>query len=271
MRIPRHITTYLKSLARGVVSSSRRYVRLSPNRRGRIYFLDKKKRSVFWVQSRNRIDSKVADQIYTLHEYRLDCFARFDDLKRTYRTIIETGKTPLIVDCGANIGLSARFLSDEFPEARIIAIEPDTANCDAARVNCSGREHVTIRHNAVGSTRGLVSIADPGADPWSYRTVRDRSDANIEVVKVDDIFDSEMDSLPFIVKVDIEGFEQDLFAANTEWVQRTPLLIVETHDRLLPGEANSRAFLQAISASPRDFEHRGENVFSFRNPTSDAP
>ena len=271
MRIPRHISTYLKSITQGVASSSVRYVRLSPNRTGWLYFFDKKKRSIFRVHSRNKIDSRVADQIYTLHQYRLDCFARYDDLKRTYRTIIEAGKTPLIIDCGANIGLSTRFLSDEFPGARIIAIEPDTANCDAARLNCSECDHVTIRHSAVGSTSGLVFIANPGADPWGFRTVRDHPEANIEVVGISDLFESEVDSAPFIVKVDIEGFEQDLFAADTEWVRRTPLLIVETHDWLLPGTANSRGFLQAISASPRDFEHRGENVFSFRNPTSDAP
>ena len=54
---------------------------------------------------------------------------------------------------------------------------------------------------------------------------------------------------PFIVKVDIEGVELDLFSGNTEWVARTPLLIVEPHNWLLPRDGTLRPFLQCITES----------------------
>ena len=41
------------------------------------------------------------------------------------------------------------------------------------------------------------------------------------------------DADPFIVKVDIEGFEADLFSANTQWVGRTPIIITELHNWLI--------------------------------------
>ena len=56
-----------------------------------------------------------------------------------------------------------------------------------------------------------------------------------------------------------------MFAANTEWVDQTPIIIIELHDWLMPGTANSRAFLQCIAGRDRDFVHIGENIFSIAN------
>ena len=70
---------------------------------------------------------------------------------------------------------------------------------------------------------------------------------------------------PFIVKVDIEGGEEDLFSGSTEWVSVTPVLIVELHDWLLTKSASSRKFLQCISQLDRDFVYIGEDVFSISN------
>jgi hypothetical protein len=71
--------------------------------------------------------------------------------------------------------------------------------------------------------------------------------------------------VPFIVKVDIEGGECEFFSQNTSWIHRFPLLIVELHDWMLPGSANSATFLKAVGDSGRDFVLAGENVFSISN------
>ena len=70
---------------------------------------------------------------------------------------------------------------------------------------------------------------------------------------------------PFIVKVDIEGSESDLFSESTEWVDDVPILIVELHDWLMPKQGLSRSFLQCIAHRDRDFVCFEENVFSIRN------
>ena len=36
-----------------------------------------------------------------------------------------TSKTPVIIDCGANMGLSVYYFSKTYPSAKIIAFEPD--------------------------------------------------------------------------------------------------------------------------------------------------
>jgi len=71
---------------------------------------------------------------------------------------------------------------------------------------------------------------------------------------------------PFIAKIDIEGAEEELFSADTGWVDEFPLLIIELHDGLIPTSASSRNFLRCMAERDRDFVYWGENVFSIANP-----
>ncbi|WP_342353833.1 hypothetical protein [Methylobacterium dankookense] len=49
-----------------------------------------------------------------------------------------------------------------------------------------------------------------------------------------------------LVKIDIEGFESELFASNTEWVDKAFAIIIEIHDDRLPGQHSSRAMQRAL-------------------------
>ena len=57
---------------------------------------------------------------------------------RIYREIVARGAVPLIVDLGANIGTATLFFVEQFPEARIEAVEPDRANFELLRHNTVG-------------------------------------------------------------------------------------------------------------------------------------
>ncbi len=73
---------------------------------------------------------------------------------------------------------------------------------------------------------------------------------------------------PFLIKIDIEGGESELFSQHTNWIDHFPLLVIELHDWMLPGTANSSHFLKATATQERDFVHVGENIFSIANPSS---
>jgi hypothetical protein len=64
------------------------------------------------------------------------------------------------------------------------------------------------------------------------------------------------------VKIDIEGAEADVFARNTDWLKRTPVVMIELHDWLFPKKQTAAAFLRCIADEPRDFIGAGENVIS---------
>jgi FkbM family methyltransferase len=242
-----------------------RYVRLSPNYTGKIYFFDKKLRSFFYVLSRNKIDSLTADQIYTNADYDLRFMIRYQELMEKFLKAESVGQKNLIIDCGANIGLSARYFAEEFPGALVVAIEPDASNFKMAVRNCEHLSNVVIKNCAIGSKKGFVKIANQDADSNAFTTIRENSDQGIEIVTVPEILSDYDGHQLFLAKIDIEGFESDLFQQETDWVKSAAIIIIELHDWLFPRRGTSINFLRVISEEDRDFIFKGENIFSIRN------
>jgi len=213
----------------------------------------------------SRADLGVLKQIFTAQDYSLGRLRRGRGLVQRYEAILASGKTPIIVDAGANIGASVVYWAIHFPKAQILAIEPDKANFDLLRKNTQGL-NVVLHEAAIGSIEGRASLSDPGEGEWGYRTARDDA-GSLSILAMNSLLDDSLSAngTPFIVKIDIEGAEADLFAANTDWVQRFDLLIIELHDWLLPRQGTSRNFLKCIANLDRDFLHLGENIFSIRN------
>lgn len=257
---------FLVYVLRNFILANRRFVRLSPFGRGRVHFYDKQTRRFFYVSVRDHIDSITADQVFTDSDYELRFLSRYQELIAFYERALSRHKIPLIIDCGANIGCSAVFFAREFPAAKLVAVEPEQKNFEMIRQNCKSLNNVILVNKAVGSANGSVTIADPNVDNNAFRMARDPSGkGDIQVTSIDSLLSDYDDYVPFIIKIDIEGFEEDLFSANTGWLDKFPLMIIETHDWLLPGQANSGNLLRVISATNRDFVHRSANVFSISN------
>ena len=74
------------------------------------------------------------------------------------------------------------------------------------------------------------------------------------------------DAEPFLIKIDIEGFEEDLFAADLEWIDRFPILLIELHDWMLPGKRVTANFVKAMAARERELMHFSGYVVSIAHP-----
>ena len=260
----KHFLKYLARFVRNILRHHR-YIRLSPNIKGKIYFYDRKFSKFFTIQSRGHIDSSTANQIYDNEDYSLAGFTREQDIIEEYYRILTSGKIPLIYDCGGNIGLASRYFAEHFPAARVICIEPEKGNIDQAKNNCKKFDNVIFREAAIGATVGFVTIMNKNANADAFRVLTSKKSDETEMVNIDQLLKENNDGSLFIVKVDIEGFEENLFSQNTEWIDDCMLLIIELHDWMLPASANSQNFLQVISHKNRDFVYRGENIFSIRN------
>ena len=190
---------------------------------------------------------------------------RSDELYARLQAIVSGGHKPLIIDAGANIGASVVWFASNYPHSHIVALEPDVENFKVLRDNAKGLD-VDLRNVAVGSVDGSVTLTDPGEGEWGYRTAID-SNGSCQLVSMNALVQEKMSEgySPFIVKIDIEGGEDNLFEQQTDWVQQFPILIIELHDWLLPGKNTSKAFLQCISRHDRDFIYIGENIFSLKN------
>jgi FkbM family methyltransferase len=215
---------------------------------------------------RDSSDSRVIDQVFHANAYDLARLRRFRHLVEFLIRNCRTGKRPLIVDGGANIGASALYFATKFPDALVVAIEAEFGNYQLLAENAKGLGIVAV-HGAIAAASGRVRVVDAGEGFWGYRTQSaERGEAGVRSVTMPQIYETYgSECFPFIAKIDIEGGEKDLFSRNAEWVRYTPLLIVELHDWLLPSQGSSLPFLQCVARLDRDFVYIGEDVYSIAN------
>ena len=255
-------------LIRDLLSSKTRFLRINPFAKGKIVFFDKKNAKFFSLFSRGEGDSSVLDTIFPKYAYSLEGMLRSDDIYVHYNSILDLKKCPLIIDCGANIGASSFFLALEFPEALVVGVELESNNAKLAKKNNSSKDNVHILHAAIGSERGAVQIENPKeVNKDSFRVKADFKPGkdSVEMITISCIEERYPEAIPFIVKIDIEGFEDDLFSKNTEWIKDFYLITLEIHDWMQPRKAVSKNFFHKHSKENRDCYLKGDMVFSIKN------
>jgi FkbM family methyltransferase len=216
-----------------------------------------------WVRTKGS-DSAVLNQVLAGREYDLSRFPQHKRILAALNDIRARGKRPVIIDAGANIGVSAIYFAKHYPDAVVVAVEPDPQNLDIARRNLNPVANIVLAEAAIGARGGKVNAI--ALDNGGYATRTERSeDGAIPVLSIDEAktLAGENAELLF-VKVDIEGFEADLFTENLGWLDETKALLVEMHDWMLPGQHSSRALQRAMWS--RDFEVliRGETLMFVR-------
>jgi FkbM family methyltransferase len=185
-------------------------------------------------------------------------------LDGVYREIVASGRKPLIVDCGANIGSSALWFSARYPEAHIVAIEPAPANFALLSVNCRGLD-VELKQAGVGPLDGAGWVEDPdGQHGMECRTNEAGRGVAVPIVSLETLLASkpEREYAPFLLKVDIEGAEKSLFTGPSAVLDRFSIIIMEPHDWMFPGERTSVEFFRFHAEAGRDFAMSHENVAS---------
>jgi FkbM family methyltransferase len=212
---------------------------------------------------RTASDTSIFFQIFVKREYDTAQWCQHNSLNRKYRAILDDGRVPVIVDAGANIGLSAIWFGQRFPEARIFAIEPDPENLAILTENIRTNSRITPLQGAVWDRPAQLIISNPKAGAGAFRVVE--GEGPLRAYSVREIVGMQERGALFIVKIDIEGGEAALFRSNIEWVAEPALIAIELHDWLYPGEHTSSNFLRAISSIPVDVLFRGENVFCFKS------
>jgi FkbM family methyltransferase len=209
-------------------------------------------------------DAAAVSQVFSFLQYDTSQFPQHHQIEREYRNILARGHRPLIVDLGANNGASARWFAKLYPQADIVAVEPDADNARMCRLNTQGYP-VEVIQAAVGSEPGRVALDTSSASSVSFTTTRS-ADGDIRVVTVGEIVaERRADHELFIVKIDIEGFEEDLFSANTEWVSEAYVIMIEPHDQKFPEKATSRPLQETMAALDFQILISGENLVYVRS------
>lgn len=147
----------------------------------------------------------------------------------------------VIVDAGANIGLASVYLANKYPDAKIIAIEPEKGNFDLLKKNVKPYPQVVPVNAALWRSSGRILLSDPGRGEHGFTTSEgshalDEGCAElVAAISMGDLMSTYGIEHIDLLKIDIEGAEKELFEAAQGWIDKVSVIVIELHDRFKPG------------------------------------
>ncbi len=194
-------------------------------------------------------DIKVFEQIFLARDYDLPV----------------ANKPQFIIDGGANVGFATVFFANKFPEAKIIAVEPEVSNFEMLIENTSKYKNVEARMSALWNKNSWLKVKDVGHGKYGFivEEVATGEEGAFQAITLGEILANSGYREIDILKLDIEGSEKEVFSENQEqWLGRVKVLIIELHDVKKPG--CSEAFYAAVAGYGFIETKRGENIVLFK-------
>lgn len=219
-------------------------------------------------------DIQTFFQIFALQEYGFDHFAQSNAVQAAYDDALASGLRPVIIDCGANIGLSAIWFALRFPRARIIAVEPSASNMKLLAENTAPYGQIEGRNAAISDRNAFAKVSNPEAEPWAFKVTElnqaddDAACSVVPTLSIRQLVEEAPDGRVILVKIDVEGAEDAVFRSDVSWLGNVPLLVIETHDALQPFRGLSRNLFRALADLPFEICFAGENAFVFIDPVA---
>lgn len=145
----------------------------------------------------------------------------------------------VIVDAGANIGLTAIVFANKYPMARVFAIEPEQSNFEVLCKNVFPYPNIIPIQAALWNCETEITLVDPGLDKWGFQVSGQLTPLTaverVKAITIDSLMSQYgIDSID-VLKMDIEGAEKEVFDASASWIDNVALIIVELHDRIKLG------------------------------------
>ena len=194
---------------------------------------------------RGSSDLRVLFQIFVIEEYA---------------SLRSLDNVATVLDLGANVGYSSAYFLNCFPQARVLAVEPDKQNMESCRANLTPYEdRVTLLHGAVWSDRTTLSFLQKstrdGAE-WGRRTVppTEGSAGEIEAWDVGSLIEIARVDTVDLLKVDIETAELAVFGETAKkWLPCVRNICIELH-----GPDCEETFFNALADFDYELEHSDE-------------
>jgi FkbM family methyltransferase len=142
-------------------------------------------------------------------------------------------ESPLVIDCGANIGIASRYWLSVYPKARVVAIEPNVSNFEYLERNLSQFSHQSRCFNAaIWKEAGRISFSpidsETGFVSQLNTSKREVPSTLVNAIKLSELLSGRVDFL----KVDIEGAECDVIIEAASALQNVKRLWIEYHSLL---------------------------------------
>ena len=155
---------------------------------------------------------KTYDEIFVCEIYRFDT----------------SNTNPVIIDCGANIGISSLYFKTVYPGSTLIAFEPDQSLADIFEKNMAqnSMSNYTLHRAAVWTENGTISFDNKGSEASSI-DITGNSSFKVPTVKLGAILagQTHID----LLKIDIEGAEYPVVQDIENELHKVEHLFIEYH------------------------------------------
>ncbi len=210
------------------------------------------------------LSTKYSDHPLYCRPDSTDLFV-FDQLfvRREYSCLDVIEDADFILDCGANVGYTSAYMLSAFPNAQLIAIEPDASNFRLLEKNLrafGSRAQCQLAGIWSRPTRIKLDEEMMGDGMEWARTVSEaesdssESDATLPATDIATLLERSGHERISILKMDIEGTERVVFADNYQsWIDRVDNIVIELH-----GPEAEKIFWSAVPKERFDISRSGE-------------
>lgn len=148
----------------------------------------------------------------------------FEDGRMFFKTFSET---PVIYDCGANVGVAVLYYKNLYPNAVVKAFEPDPIifNCLKKNLNQNGIFDVVLFDKAVWKNNDGISFGSQGADGGSI--FFEGNKILLPSIRLKDLLSEETHI--DLLKIDIEGAELEVLLDCKNELYKIDFLFIEYH------------------------------------------
>lgn len=148
--------------------------------------------------------------------------------REIYKTAFKKSD-PLIIDCGANIGMSVVYFKAIAPNAHIIAYEPDTVNFELLEKNTRHLQNVQNVKAAVWINENDLEFEDVGAQGSKIASSTSSEKLKIKIVKAIRLKDLLQQQKVDLLKIDIEGAEYEVIKDCKDVLHHAENVFLEYH------------------------------------------
>ena len=162
--------------------------------------------------------------------------AAFNTIFGRRQQAVELGFLPrFIVDLGANVGYASVDLALRYPEAFIVAVEPEPSNVAVLRRNVEGLR-IDVVEAAVWPRTALLELEEAEIGHVGFRVHEAASQrGHVRTVTVPELMERFASTSIDLLKIDIEGSELELLSEEADWLERVRAISIEFHDSFRPG------------------------------------
>lgn len=141
----------------------------------------------------------------------------------------ESGNSRIILDCGANMGLSVVYFALNYPRHQIIAFEPDPGIFAILQenINAFGFSNVSLLNKAVwNKEETLTFFTDKGMGGRVENSYTGQEPCNIDAIRLKDYINADVD----FIKIDIEGAEDTVIRDCADLLSTVNNIFFEYHN-----------------------------------------